>query len=143
MLAVLAACVAFGAPPFTVPDNGCTRGAWVHKTKADVCDGKTARPKLRAAERRAILTNYGFTTFSERTGELDHRVPLVLGGVTDRRNVWPEEGPATNNPKDRLEQVILRRVCQGKPHPMRVSTAIKVFLVDWRMAYSFYVPRSS
>jgi hypothetical protein len=35
--------------------------------------------------------------------------------------------------------VIFRRVCKGLPHPMRVTTAVRVFLADWRAGYSYYV----
>lgn len=139
MIAALAvSCVLMGSPPFTAPDPACTPGAFVRKTRADVCDGQTIRPSLPAAERRTILANYGVPTFTGATGELDHRVPLALGGVTDRRNLWPERG-AIPNPKDRLEAVIFRRVCKGLPHPMRVRTAVRVFLGDWRAAYVYYV----
>lgn len=131
-------CSTTGVAPFTAPDNTCTPGVAIRKTRADVCDGQTTRPTLPAAEKRAILTNYGVPTFNGATGELDHRVPLALGGVTDRRNLWPEAGPLPN-PKDRLEQVILRRVCKGLPHPMRVKTAVRVFLADWRPAFTYYV----
>jgi hypothetical protein len=138
-LALAVPCATTGAPPFTAPSNICTPGAFVRKTKADVCDGQTVRPSLPAAERRAILSNYGVPTFSGAAGEIDHRVPLVLGGVTNRRNLWPEVEVNGQNPKDRLEAVIFRRVCKRLPHPMRVTTAVRVFLADWRPGYSYYV----
>src|SRR3954447_1648018 len=111
-LALAAPCHTTGVAPFTAPDSACTPGAFVRKTKADVCDGQTVRPDLGAAERRAILSNYGVPGWSHVDGELDHRVPLVLGGLTNRRNVWPERGPDPlrhENPKDALERTILRR----------------------------------
>src|SRR4051794_1604696 len=133
-----APCSTHGVSPFTGPDNACTPGHRVVKTRRDVCDGDTNRPSLPAAERRAILGNYGVPNWSGASGEIDHRVPLVLGGTTDRRNLWPERG-SIPNPKDRLEQVILRRVCVGLPHRMRVRTAVRVFLADWRAQYRYYV----
>lgn len=111
----------------------------MRKTRADVCDGQTVRPSLPAAERRAILSNYGVPTFTGATGEVDHRIPLVLGGVTDRRNLWPDVEVNGVNPKDRLEFRIYRRVCFNDPHPMRVTTAVRVFLADWRPAFTYYV----
>jgi hypothetical protein len=137
--AVAHPCRTQGTPPFTAPDNRCTPGAVVRKSRADVCDGSTVRPSLATTERRVILRNYGFSVFTGATGELDHRVPLVYGGTTDRRNVWPEREVAGFNPKDRLEAVILRRVCKRLPHPMSVRTAVRVFLTDWRPAYDYYV----
>jgi len=132
-------CVIHGQGTFTVPDNRCTPGRFVHKTRADVCDGNTQRPNLPARERRAILGRYGLVTWTGLDGELDHRVPLVLGGTTDRANVWPEREVDGVNPKDRLEFVIYRRVCFGDPHPMGVTTATRIFLADWRPAYTYYV----
>lgn len=139
MIAAAAVCLLLGVPPFTAPDNACTPGAYVQKTRADVCDGDTRRPTLLAAERRAILSRYGLASWSGADGELDHRVPLVLGGVTDRRNVWPERELNGTNPKDRLEFRVYRRVCFGDPHPMRVRTAVRIFLSDWRHAYGALV----
>lgn len=130
-----ASCQAEGIVPFTAPDNACTPGAWSFKTRTDVCDGDTARPKLRAAERRHILGGYQLDKWTDPDGELDHRVPLVLGGTTDHRNVWPERELNGANPKDRLEFRVYRRVCFADPHPMRVRTAIRLFLADWRHAY--------
>jgi hypothetical protein len=137
-LALAAPCHTTGTAPFTSPDSACTPGAFVRKTKEDVCDGNTVRPSLSAQERRHILIAYGVPSWSGANGELDHRVPLALGGVTDHRNVWPEAGPLPN-PKDRLEAVILRRVCKGLPHPMRVRTAVNVFRADWRAGFTYYV----
>jgi hypothetical protein len=137
-LALAAPCHTTGTAPFTAPDSLCTPGAFVRKTKTDVCDGQTVRPSLPAAERRHIVTAYGVPGWTGANGELDHRVPLALGGVTDHRNVWPEAGPLPN-PKDRLEAVIFRRVCKGLPHPMRVRTAVNVFRADWRAGFTYYV----
>lgn len=136
-LLAAAACHVGGHAPFVTPDNVCTPGAYVRKTRADVCDGDTFRPNLQAAERRVILSNYGLATFTGADGELDHRVPLVLGGVTDRRNIWPEPEPVFNT-KDRLEAYVKRRVCDGKPYPMRVTTAVRLFLGNWVHAYGAY-----
>lgn len=136
---LLGACHVAGTPPFTAPDNACTPGAYVRKSKADICDGDTDRPRLRAAERNVIVLNYGVPSWAGADGELDHRVPLVLGGVTDRRNIWPEREVNGSNPKDRLEFRIYRRVCFNDPHPMRPTTAVRVFLSDWRAGYSYYV----
>jgi hypothetical protein len=102
-----------------------------------VCDGQTIRPSLPAAERRAILSNYGVPTFNGTTGELDHRQPLALGGTTDRRNVWAEVGPIPN-PKDRLEAYVFRRVCKSLPHPMSLRTAHAIFAGNWVAYFRFY-----
>ena len=57
---------------------------------------------------------YG-TPQSERT-ELDHLVPLELGGSNDATNLWPEYPPSPN-PKDKVEDALNAAVCEaGQPH---------------------------
>ena len=141
LTAILAsvACQVGGHAPFYKPDNACTPGAYVRKTVADICDGDTDRPSLPAGERRIIITNYGVPGWSGADGELDHRVPLVLGGTTDRRNIWPERGSIPNT-KDRLENYVYRRVCS---HTMRLRTARIIFLNDWVVHYREYAARGA
>jgi hypothetical protein len=145
MIAALAvACSIFGSGNFTVPDNGCTPGAYAFLNKTQVCTSKR-RPGLSAADRRQIVTEYGVPNWSGRNGELDHRVPFFLGGKTNENNVWPERGPIPNV-KDRLEFYVFDRVCHSDPYPMRIRTARRIFLADWRASYCFYIqdrPRST
>ena len=54
---------------------------------------------------------YG-TPQSEKT-ELDHLVPLELGGSNDATNLWPEY-PPTPNPKDKVENALNAAVCDGR-----------------------------
>lgn len=133
-----ASCRTIGPVPFTLPDNACTPGAFVRKTQADICDGHTERPNLPTSERRALLARYGVPGWTGANGELDHRIPLFLGGTTDRRNVWPERG-SIPNPKDKLEGLVFRRVCAGT---MRVRTALLIFEGNWRASYSYFVLRT-
>lgn len=46
------------------------------------------------------------------SGELDHLVPLELGGDNDARNLWVEAGPIPNA-KDSVENALNRAVCDG------------------------------
>jgi len=46
-------------------------------------------------------------------GELDHLVPLELGGANDARNLWVEAG-SIPNPKDAVEDALNQAVCDGK-----------------------------
>jgi hypothetical protein len=47
------------------------------------------------------------------SGELDHLVPLELGGANDARNLWVETG-SIPNPKDAVEDALNQAVCDGK-----------------------------
>jgi len=46
------------------------------------------------------------------SGELDHLVPLELGGSNDATNLWVESG-SIPNPKDAVENALNREVCDG------------------------------
>lgn len=120
------------------PDNApdCTPGESDHFGHRKACDG-TDRSSLTAAERRDILARYGVPGWTGADGELDHRIPLFLGGHTDRRNVWPEPGGIPND-KDALEYRVYRMVCFGDPHHLRVKTARRIFLGDWRAQYRMW-----
>jgi hypothetical protein len=135
-LAVAVACHVGGAGPMLAPDNdlACTPGSYQRLTAVQVCSSKI-RPYLPAAVRRDILARYHVPAWSGADGELDHRVPLFLGGNTNRRNLWPERGPIPNA-KDRLEAYVYGRVCRDRN--MRVRTAVRMFLADWRGAYVAY-----
>jgi hypothetical protein len=119
------------------PDNAgsCTPGAFTVLTRAQACDG-TDRPTLRAAVKREVLTEYRVPNWTGADGEIDHRLPVFLGGLTTPANLWPEPG-AIPNRKDRLEFYVYRRVCFSDPAPMRVRTARRVFLGLWQ-AYYFH-----
>jgi hypothetical protein len=135
MIVLLAAMCMLGPIPDSTP--ACTPGAYVALKPAQVCTHKD-RPSLPAADRRRILVEYGVPNWTGAMGEIDHRVPFALGGLTNAQNLWPEAGPIPNQ-KDRLEDYVYRRVCHydpvtGKLKPtMRVKTAVRIFLrPDWR-----------
>lgn len=46
-------------------------------------------------------------------GELDHLVPLELGGANDARNLWVEAGSLPNS-KDDVENALNKAVCDGR-----------------------------
>ena len=103
---------------------------------ATICrDGytRTVRPpeSITEPEKRASLDAYGDDGPLHHY-EYDHLVPLELGGAAnDRRNLWPEPG-ASPNPKDALENLLNRRVCDGA---MRLSEAQRLIAADWVALY--------
>jgi hypothetical protein len=122
------------------PDNRCTPGHYLSISLDQACTHRD-RPDLDSNVRKRILRDYGVPSWTGRNGELDHRVPFFLGGTTDRRNIWPEEGPLPNT-KDRLESTagtrsIYYRVCHA--HTMTLGQARLVFLRDWRVGFHRYV----
>lgn len=72
------------------------------------------------------MSAYGVTGVNE----LDHLVPLELGGSSDVSNLWPEPGPIPN-PKDRIENAVRRAVCAGK---VPLALAQHAMAADWTTA---------
>jgi hypothetical protein len=111
-----------------LPDSQCTSGA-VQSTNAEaICTpGWASRHRhVTAATRRLVYRRYGLEW------EVDHRVPLELGGSNRISNLSPEHHPKQ---KDGLENRLHQQVCSGR---MRLRTA-RVFLGDWRLAFGAYL----
>lgn len=71
--------------------------------------------------------------------ELDHRIPLALGGHPRHLQnlmLQPWEGKDGAKAKDRLERNLQRLVCAGK---VLLDDARKAIYVDWQGAYGAYV----
>jgi hypothetical protein len=60
--------------------------------------------------------------------EVDHRVPLELGGSNAMTNLWPEHHPQA---KDRLENRLSRLVCRGR---ISLRFARRLITTDWLQA---------
>lgn len=134
-------CHARGRGVFVLPDRHCTPGATDrHVTQADIhatiCRAgytRGVRPpeSVTAREKRASMAAYGDHD-SPRHYEYDHLISLELGGApNDPRNLWPEPG-ASPNPKDRLENLLRRRVCDGT---MTLRAAQRQIARNWVVAY--------
>jgi hypothetical protein len=63
-------------------------------------------------------------------GELDHLIPLELGGSNDLSNLWVEAGPVPN-PKDAVEHRLHNEVCAGQ---ITLHLAQERIAADWRNA---------
>ena len=62
--------------------------------------------------------------------ELDHLVPLELGGSNDITNLWPEVGKLPNT-KDEVEYTLNRAVCDGQ---VTLAAAQLAIATDWLTA---------
>lgn len=117
-----------------LPDRACTPGAVLPAaTLADICRrgyASSVRPSL-AWERRTkrlVMQRYGLAGQSWRLYQLDHLVPLELGGAPmDVRNVWPEPIKLAHA-KDALENQLHRDVCDGF---MPLRRARRLIAWDW------------
>lgn len=158
LVAVLAACqpVDSGAPvvatssaagaldPWSLPDPHLTPGAVQSTDVADVCphvnpDFEKHRPGTSVKNR--VYAAYGITSHPTGVYEVDHLIPLELGGANTPANLWPEpnDHPASHpngNSKDELEDTLHRLVCAGHLSLVVAQDAIRV---DWVAAYRRYV----
>lgn len=71
-----------------------------------------------------------------RNFEIDHLIPLELGGSNDIKNLWPQP-VAEAREKDELEGWLHRQVCSGR---MSVQRAQKAIAHDWFAAWG-EIPR--
>jgi len=124
-----------------LPDPRCTPGSIDPAvTQADIrstiCKSgytKKVRPPESQTERFKYDVAYPAyrTRGSERT-ELDHLVPLELGGSNDATNLWPEY-PPTPNPKDKVENALNAAVCDRR---ITLAAAQNAIASDWLTAES-------
>ena len=132
--AILAAAVssvaltAYGRDLSPIPDRSLTPGstnpavtqATIYSTICIRGWTRTVRPPVEYTGRikRETMAAYGYEGLSMRDFELDHLIPLEVGGApSDPRNLWPEpwKGPAGE---------------------VSLSTAQGWFRGDWRKAYT-------
>lgn len=101
------------------PDPSKTPGDIIQgATKDQICVGgytKTVR-NVNTAEKRQVYQEYNLSYPQARGAyEVDHFIPLELGGSNDIKNLWPE--PANPTPgfhqKDMAENYLHAQVCNG------------------------------
>ena len=123
----------------SLPNPRLTPGAVLTVDVTKICEpgfAKTLRHTSRAIK-LAVYAAYHIAPDSGRY-EIDHLIPLGLGGADIAANLWPqsydiERGDAHD--KDRLENFLRREVCAGKI-PLRAAQA--EIAKDWRAAYRKY-----
>jgi hypothetical protein len=127
-----------------LPDPLLTPGAARTTDAFLVCTpGYSRRVRhVTTATRRAVFALYGLAYVPGRY-ELDHLIPLELGGSNDIANLWPEAYALSKNDramgarvKDRLEDELHRRVCTNE---MSLRTAQSRIRRWWTNAYRTYV----
>jgi hypothetical protein len=84
--------------------------------------------------KRQVYLRYGVTPVTGRCCEVDHLIPLCLGGANVVENLWPE--PYTPRPgaheKDKTEVWLYGQVCHGK---MSLKRAQSIIRDDWYSGY--------
>ena len=122
-----------------LPDPRCTPGsidpavtqAGIRSTICKKGWTATVRPPQSQTERFKFDVAYpAYGTPQSKRTELDHLVPLELGGSNDATNLWPESPPAPN-PKDKVENALNAAVCDGR---VKLAAAQAAIAADWLTA---------
>jgi hypothetical protein len=138
-LLALAAFTARQPPP--LPDPKLTPGAVRTADAALLCRPGYARSVRRVsrADKAMIYREYGIRHRAPYSFEVDHLVPLEIGGSNRRANLWPESylaKPWNAHVKDRLEDWLHRQVCAGH---LPLAQAQHEIATDWIAAYRRYL----
>jgi 5-methylcytosine-specific restriction endonuclease McrA len=104
-----------------LPDPSCTPGAIDPAvTQANIGSticraGYTDSVRPPESRTEAFKWDHAEPAYGQHdvSGELDHLVPLELGGDNDARNLWVEAGPIPNA-KDAVENALNHAVCDGQ-----------------------------
>ncbi len=100
-----------------LPDLSCTPGAVFNVGRAQVCTPgySSGARNVSSAEKDQVYARYGIRHHRPYSYEVDHLVPLELGGANTLANLWPEPygGRYGARTKDRLENELHHLVCDG------------------------------
>jgi hypothetical protein len=125
------------------PDLDSTEGS-VRKDGHEIskaCDhAKEHRGPMTADKRDEVLLRYGLQPGPHPDYQIDHLIPLCLGGSDDFANLWPQPRKSivskwNAEAKDRLEQVMCAMACDGQ---FDLPTAQEELVRDWIAAYRKY-----
>jgi hypothetical protein len=120
------------------PDADCTPGAAMGISQTVVCTTATkGRRNVDTAMRKQVYEAYELS-YPQPTGmyEVDHFIPLELGGSNDIANLWPQ--PANPVPgfhqKDCVEDYLHAQVCTVGS--MSLADAQRAIVSDWMKVYT-------
>ena len=87
-----------------------------------------------------VCTKYGIEQHSPGQYEVDHLIPLELGGSNDIANLWPEAASPKSgfHEKDQVENYLHDQVCSGAISLKDAQTQIAT---DWLAVYHRMPPQ--
>ena len=148
LIAALVAAWCSAAPTWAFdvrPDHNKTGGSVRPNghAQAEVCNAIGERHGMPNWLRDRILQSYDLPPGHHPDYEIDHLIPLCLGGADDVSNLWPQprrtiEPEWNAEAKDRLEAKLCTMVCAGT---LEVGAAQEAIARDWVAAYRQYWER--
>lgn len=139
-LLVLCPQASLGDDPI-LPDPSLTPGAVLTTDTESVCvDGYSRTVRHTSGKLKArIYREYGIKRKSGRY-EIDHLIPLSIGGADVAANLWPQSyqtTPWNAGVKDRLELKLHDLVCHGE---LEITEAQRAIAGNWVEAYQRFCP---
>ena len=124
-----------------LPDPKLTPGDAFDVTKEDICVRGNARKvrNVTPALKRQVYARYGITRWKTGDYEVDHLIPLSLGGSNSIKSLWPQStrtSPWNSDAKVALDRRLHNLVCAGK---LDLRTAQQAVASNWIEAYKKYV----
>lgn len=114
-----------------LPDPACTPGSvFATASVAQICTpGYSARARdVSEALKDQRYAAYRIASHTPEQWEMDHLVPLELGGDNSAANLWPQHGYGA---KDELENTLHDQVCS---HALSLRRAQEEIGRDWEIA---------
>lgn len=117
-----------------LPDPACTPGAIFTAARLGaICTPGYSRSVRNVPEslKRSVYAAYGIASHAPGSYEVDHLVPLELGGNNSIANLWPQASPGYHR-KDTIENRLHGAVCAGS---VGLRTAQLQIARDWRRTF--------
>ncbi len=120
-----------------LPDAHCTPGdvfSGVSSQKICVAGYTKTVRNVPASEKTQVFAEYSITQQTPGQFEIDHLIPLELGGSNALTNLWPEAASPVPgfHQKDQLENYLHDKVCSGV---LSLQTAQHEIATNWIGAY--------
>lgn len=125
-----------------LPDQKITPGAiFAGVTASQVCTSGWAEAHRDVPDEVSyqVFAEYRLSYTVHNSYEIDHLIPLELGGSNSIRNLWPQPEGGTNPgypAKDRLENRLHQLVCSGS---LPLTVAQHAIATNWWAAYRTYL----